>query len=82
MATHVHQAETRYRLLAIWPEARTHSTRSASRVDKEPTLHLKCLEAVGTTPQQDIDIHLSSRDKQCVSVGRWHDGVAMGKPNS
>lgn len=81
-ATHVHQAETGCRFLSIWPEARAHSTCCASRVNKESAFHLKCLKTMSTAPQQDINVHLPGRNKQCIGVSGWHDGVTVSEADS
>lgn len=82
VGAYIHQTETRRRLLSIRPIPRAHGPRGTSWVHKESALHLKRLEAMCSSPQQDIHVHLASGDEQGVCIPRRDDGVAMGEANA
>lgn len=82
MGAYIHQTETRRRFLPIRPIPRAHGPRGTSWVHKESPLHLKRLETMCSSPQQDIHVHLTSGDEQGVCIPRRDDGVAMGETNA
>jgi hypothetical protein len=63
----------------VHPAVRTSGT---AGIDEELALHLVCLELAGTTPAEDVDVHLPRRNQQRIWVSGRDDAIAVREANA
>ena len=79
--TYIHEAKTRRWLLSVRPPRCAHCTSCAPWIHKEFPLKFVRLEFMCPSPQQNIYIHMPSRNEQAVRIPWRDDGVSMRKAN-